>query len=68
MKNRFINFLVLGLVLFFNYITPLLSEEVNFEATKIETVNENLITASGDVYIYDNKGNEIFSDKIFLVV
>tara|TARA_B100000900_G_C20593746_1_gene722554 strand:+ start:462 stop:2864 length:2403 start_codon:yes stop_codon:yes gene_type:complete len=64
MKNRFINFLVLGLVLFFNYITPLLSEEVNFEATKIETVNENLITASGDVYIYDNKGNEIYSDNL----
>ena len=49
-----------------NFNTKLLANEFNFEAKNIETIEENIISASDEVYIYDNLGNKIFSDKLLI--
>ena len=65
MKNNFYK-IVYCLFLLINFNTKLLANEINFEAKNIETIEENLISASGEVYIYDNLGNEIFSNKLLI--
>ena len=66
MKNNFYKFSLLFLVLLINFNTKLLANEINFEAKNIETIEENFISASDEVYIYDNLGNKIFSDKLLI--
>ena len=62
MKNNLKKLLFLFLLLSVNFDLNTLANEINFEARNIETVDENLIKASDEVYIYDNDGNEIYSD------
>ena len=66
MKNNFYKFSLLFLVVLINFDTKLLANEINFEAKNIETIEENIISASDDVYIFDNLGNKIFSDKVLI--
>ncbi len=66
MKNSFYKFLLLFLVLTTNFNVKLLANEINFEAKNIETIEENFISASEEVYIYDNLGNKIFSTKLLI--
>ena len=66
MKNNLYKFSLLFLVLLINFNTKLLANEINFEAKNIETIEKNIISASDEVYIYDNLGNEIFSDKLLI--
>ncbi len=66
MKNNLNKLLLLFLVLLINFNMKLLANEINFEAKNIETVEENFISASDAVYIYDNLGNKIFSDKLLI--
>ena len=66
MKNNFYKFSLLFLVVLINFNTKLLANEINFEAKNIETIEENIISASDEVYIYDNLGNKIFSDKLLI--
>ena len=66
MKNNFYKFSLLFLVLLINFDIKLLANEINFEAKNIETIEENIISASDEVYIYDNLGNKILSDKLLI--
>ena len=66
MKNNFYKFSLLFLFLLINFDTKLLANEIFFEAKNIETIEENIISASDEVYIYDNLGNKIFSDKLLI--
>ena len=66
MKNNFYKISLLFLFLLINFNTKLLANEINFEAKNIETIEENFISAYGEVYIYDNLGNEIFSNKLLI--
>ncbi len=66
MKNNFKKFLFLFLIFLINPNLKVVADEINFEAQNIETVNENLIKASDNVYVYDNKGNKIYSNKLFI--
>ena len=66
MKNNFYKFSLLFLVVLINFDTKLLANEISFEAKNIETIEENIISASDDVYIFDNLGNKIFSDKVLI--
>ena len=66
MKNNFYKFSLLFLVVLINFNIKLLANEINFEAKNIETIEENIISASDEVYIYDNLGNKIFSDKLLI--
>ena len=43
-----------------------LSNEIQFEANTIDTTNENIIIASGDLKIVNSMGQEIFADKLEL--
>ena len=47
MKNNFYKISLLFLFLLINFNTKLLANEINFEAKNIETIEENLISASG---------------------
>ncbi len=64
MKNNFKKLLFLFLILLLNSNSKVLANEINFEAQNIKTINENLIEASDKVYIFDDKGNKIYSDKL----
>ncbi len=64
MKNNFKKLLFLFLILLLNLNSKVLANEINFEAQNIKTINENLIEASDKVYIFDDKGNKIYSDKL----
>ena len=66
MRNNFKKFLFLFFVLSVSFNFTVKANEINFEAKNIETVDENLISASEDVFIYDNNGNKIYSDKLFI--
>ena len=66
MRNNFINFLFLFLVLLINFNLKVSANEINFEAKNIETIDENLISASENVLIYDSNGNKIYSDKLLI--
>ena len=66
MKNNFYKISLLFFMLLINFNTKLLANEINFEAKNIETIEENFISASDEVYIYDNFGNEIFSNKLLI--
>ncbi len=66
MRNNFKKFLFLFFVLSVSFNFTAKANEINFEAKNIETVDENLISASEDVFIYDNNGNKIYSDKLFI--
>ena len=64
MKNNFkkLFFLFFILVIFNN--TKILANEINFEAQNIETIDKDIINATDNVYIYDSKGNKIYSDNL----
>ena len=66
MKNNFYKISLLFLIILINLSTKLLANEINFEAKNIETIEDNFISASDEVYIYDNLGNEIFSNKLLI--
>ena len=66
MRNNLKKFLFLFFVLSVSFNFTVKANEINFEAKNIETVDENLISASEDVFIYDNNGNKIYSDKLFI--
>ena len=65
MKNRIlknlINFLI---VIFFTTISN--AQEINFEAENIETIDDNIISATNKVIITDTDGVKIFSDKLLI--
>tara|TARA_B100000989_G_scaffold113753_1_gene83556 strand:- start:2079 stop:4478 length:2400 start_codon:yes stop_codon:yes gene_type:complete len=64
MKNRLKIFFILLILFFFNFITSILSNEIEFESENIETINENLIKASDNIIISDSEGNKIYGDKL----
>ena len=63
MKNRFIIFFVL-IKLILNFNSPLLADEIKFEAESIETVDRNFIIAKNNIIVSDRYGNEIYGDKL----
>ena len=64
MKNRLKIFFILQILFFFNFVTPALSNEIEFEAENIESIDENLIKASNNIIISDNQGNKMYGDKL----
>ena len=66
MKNKFKFYLYLYLVLFFSNINVSYSNELNFEAKNISSINDDIITASDEVVITDQLGNEIFADQLII--
>ena len=64
MKNRLKIFFILLILFSFNFLTPILSNEIEFEAENIETIDENLIKASKNIIISDSQGNKIYGDKL----
>ena len=63
MKNKIVNFLVYLIVLI-NFNTNVLSNEIEFEAKNIETIDKNLIIATDNVVVTDAAGNKIYGDKL----
>ena len=66
MKNRLKIFFILQILFFFNFVTPALSNEIEFEAENIESIDENLIKASNNIIISDNQGNKMYGDKLII--
>ena len=66
MKNRLKTFFVLLILFSFNFVTPIFSNEIEFEAENIETIDENLIKASDNIVISDSQGNKIYGDKLII--
>ena len=64
MKNRFKNFFIFLFSIFFYFSSPILSNEINFEAENIETIDKNLIIATNNVVISDSNGNKIYGNKL----
>ena len=64
MKNRLKIFFILLFLFSFNFLTPILSNEIEFEAENIETIDENSIKASKNIIISDSQGNKIYGDKL----
>ena len=62
LKKLLFYFFVLSINLNFNALTS----EINFEAKNIDTVEGDFIKASDNVFIYDNEGNKIYSDKLII--
>ena len=55
MKNKLIIFFILLILFSFNFVTPVLSNDIEFEAENIETIDENQIKASNNIIISDSK-------------
>ena len=66
MKNRLKTFFVLLILFSFNFVTPIFSNEIEFEAENIETIDDNLIKASDNIIISDSQGNKIYGDKLII--
>ncbi len=65
MKNKiFKNLINLFIVIFFTTISN--AQEINFEAENIETIDNNIISATNKVIITDTDGVKIFSDKLLI--
>ena len=64
MKNRFKTFFIFLFSIFFYFSSPILSNEINFEAENIETIDKNLIIATNNVVISDSNGNKIYGNKL----
>ena len=62
MKNNFKNFLALYFLLI--WIKPVLSNEIEFTANEIDTIDKEIIIASGNVKIQNNTGQVITADKL----
>ena len=46
--------------------TASISQEITFEAENIETVNENIISATNNVIITDSEGGKIFGNNLLI--
>ena len=66
MRNKFKYFLFICFILIFSLQKNSFSDEIQFEANTIDTTNENILIASGDLKITDSFGQEIFADKLEL--
>ena len=66
MKNKFKNFLYLLLFLLFFMFKNVNSNEIKFEASNIKTLNNELVTATGNVVITDQFKNKIFAEKLII--
>ena len=66
MKDRLKTFFILLIFFSFNFVEPIFSNEIEFEAENIETINENLIKASDNIIISDSQGNKIYGDKLII--
>ena len=63
MKNRLIIFFIITKFILYFY-TPVLSNEIKFEATNIETTDKNLIIANDNIIISDTFDNKIYAEKL----
>ena len=63
MKNRLIIFFIITKFIL-NFYTPVLSNEIKFEATNIETIDKNLIIANDNIIISDTFDNKIYAEKL----
>ena len=63
MKNRLIIFFIITKFIL-NFYTPVLSNEIKFEATNIETTDKNLIIANDNIIISDTFDNKIYAEKL----
>ena len=66
MKDRLKTFFILLIFFSFNFVEPIFSNEIEFEAKNIESINENLIKASDNIIISDSQGNKIYGDKLII--
>ena len=66
MRNRLKTFFILLILFSFNFVNPIYSNEIEFEAENIETIDENLINASNNIIISDSQGNKIYGDKLII--
>ena len=64
MKNNFKNFLALYFFFLLIWIKPVLSNEIEFTANEIDTIDKEIIIASGNVKIQNNTGQVITADKL----
>ena len=66
MRNKFKYILFICFILIFSSQKNSFSDEIKFEANTIDTINENILIASGELKITDSFGKEIFADKLEL--
>ena len=64
MKNRFKIFIVFLFSFLLCFSSISFSNEINFEAENIETVDKNLIKATNNIIISDSQGNKIYGEKL----
>ena len=64
MKSRFKIFFIFLLSSFFFINLPVFSNEIEFKAENIETIDKNLITATNNIVISDDQGNKIYGNKL----
>ena len=64
MKNNLKIFFIFFVPLFFGLSSPILSNEIKFEAENIETIDKNFIKASNNIVISDSQGNKIYGNKL----
>ena len=66
MKNNLKIFFIFFISFFF-YLSPLISNEIKFEAENIETIDDNLIKANNNIVISDSQGNKIYGNKLTIL-
>ena len=66
MKNNLKIFFIFFISFFF-YLSPLISNEIKFEAENIETIDDNLIKANNNIVISDIQGNKIYGNKLTIL-
>ena len=66
MKNKIKLIICVYLISLFLVNNIVYSNEFNFEAKNITSVKDEIITASENVIITDNKGNQIFADQLII--
>ena len=66
MRSKIKYILYICFFIIFSLQKTSLSNEIQFEANTIDTTNENIIIASGDLKIVNSMGQEIFADKLEL--
>ena len=66
MKNKIKLIIGVYLLSLFLVSNIVYSNEFNFEAKNITSVKDEIITASENVIITDNKGNQIFADQLII--
>ena len=65
MINKIFKNLINSLIFIF-LSTASISQEITFEAENIETVNENIISATNNVIITDSEGGKIFGNNLLI--